>query len=203
MRRLLVLIPICVLSVSAADISALSGALVSKNKPKLARRRVYKVKLETKKLRELKDALVLKLTSNQYLGRELSPNEEFNLEGLAMEILDQGLSRTDSNYSEMLRKLKKSNSLVSRVGSLLVARAGYVNPSPVGREAAIYIRSKQAEMKQLFRAYRSLFLPESRTRPSRAEEVKEQLMLLCGPGAVLELNALLQRSERGQLASAN
>ena len=203
MRILLALIPICAVSVSAADISALSGSLVSKNKPKPARRRVYKAKLETKKLRELKNALVLKLPSNQYLGRELTPNEEFNLEELAMEILHQGLGRTDSSYSEMLKKIKRRNSLVSRVGSLIVARTGYLNFNPGGVEAVAYVQGKQAEMKHLFRAYRSLFLPESRVNSRGATDLSEKLMLLCGPGAVLELKALLQRSERGQLASSN
>lgn len=205
MKKLLILIYISILSVSATDISGLSSALIPKNRPKAKARKVYKVKAETVKVKEIKDAVSLKLPSNKYLGRELSPQEEFNLEGTGMNILIQGLSQTDSQYNEMIKRLKKSSSVISKLKNVISARAGYFPGSTYSKldEAQYYIQKKEENIKRLLHAYKSLFKPSSRSSAQKAQQINEDLTLLCGPSAVHELRSLLERREKGRIANVN
>lgn len=203
MRGLLVLLCTSILSVSATDISGLTSSLVPKNKPKPVK--VYKIKAETKKPREIKDAVSLELPSNKYLGRELSPEEEFNLEGVGMDILMQGLSQTDSEYNEMLRRIKRSSSIVSKLGTIVSARAGYYPSQSYSKlgEAQYYVRKQEEAVKRLLHSYKALFKPDSRNSAAKAEQIDENLTLLCGPSAVHELRNILERRERGRIANVN
>lgn len=205
MKKLLILIYISILSVSATDISGLSSSLVPKNKAKPKVKKVYKVKAKTIKAREIKDAISLELPSNKYLGRELSPEEEFRLEGDGMEILTQGLMQTDDQYNEMLRRIRKSSSMTSKLKNLVAARAGYFPNAQYSKldEAQYYIQKRQENIKRLLHSYRSLFKPNSRASAEKEKQINEDLVLLCGPTAVHQLRTLLERREEGRIANLN
>jgi len=191
--------------VSATDISGLTSSLVQRNKPKPVTKKIYKVKVETRKVHEIKDAVVLRVPSNKYLGRKLSPSEEFNLEETMMEIIHQGITRTDSEYNEMLSRIKKSRSTVAKLRSLVSTRASYPQDLAYSKlgEAESYLLKKEAEIKHLLHSYKSLFKPDSIINPEKAQQINDDLILLCGPAAVHELRSLLQRNEKGRIANVN
>lgn len=182
------------INTAQAELSGFGSSLIPKNK-KPVKIKIYKAKIKQESPREIKDAIVLELPSNKFIGRNLSPNEKLVFDQKAKEIILGGLMQTDPLYSQSYDLLNRSKSFINRFGAILKSRLTYQNYSNQGSnyQAKNYILEKEKHTEQLLQAYKSLFEPKPRFNSGKAKEIQNQLSLLCGESAVMQIKSLLER----------